>query len=71
MPKCLGCGARTRAMNLCRSCKAGNKRLHKAAKANGWLVDWAGGAVWVWDARGEILAGPCKSHLEALREAFQ
>lgn len=66
---CPGCGTKTTAMYLCRHCKSENHRLHVYAKKQNWLMDTAGGAIWVWDALGNVLAGPCKGHFEALKEA--
>jgi hypothetical protein len=59
MARCAGCGSRTSGYTgYCRSCKSAIARGAKRAEAEGILVDFAGGAAWAWDRRGEVVAGP-------------
>lgn len=53
--RCEGCGNRTEAHYLCRSCKSALHHASKRIDAEGLLVDQAGGSWWVWSAKGEVL----------------
>lgn len=53
--KCDGCGNRTSAMGLCRTCKSAFFHAQKRIQNEGLLVDKAGGAWWVWSPKGEVL----------------
>lgn len=68
--RCQGCGGRCRAAgNLCRFCKRLFRARLKEADARGWIVDWAGGGVWVWNRRGDVL-GSGDSKFQALAQAL-
>lgn len=53
--KCQWCDARTRAFPRCQSCKSKFFHASKRVEREGLIVDLAGGAWWVWDAKGEVL----------------
>lgn len=42
-------------MSVCRTCKSSLHHAHKRIKAEGLLVDTAGGSWWVWTPKGEVL----------------
>jgi hypothetical protein len=69
--KCGGCGNRTKAYPLCRTCKFACIRAHKRIDEEGLIVDEAGTTPelfswWVWSAKGEVLVIGKKSRLAAL-----
>lgn len=65
--RCKSCGVRTRGcMGFCRTCKWARHHAWERVKAEGLLVDTAGGSWWVWDSRGEILAGPSESRFDVM-----
>lgn len=56
MKRCEGCRGRTTASGaFCRSCKSARFHALKRIEAEKLLVDTAGGAWWVWSAKGEVL----------------
>lgn len=59
----MACGDR------CLTCKTAVRRMRKAAEAQGWTVDMAGGGWWVWDRIGNVL-GAGNTKMQALRAAF-
>lgn len=63
--KCEGCGNRTTAMGLCRTCKSQNHHATKRIEAEGLLLDTAGGAWWIWSPRGEVLVIGRATRLQA------
>ena len=54
--KCKTCGTRTSASaGYCQRCKSLRHHGHKRLKEENLLLDEAGGAWWVWDARGDVV----------------
>ena len=54
--RCQGCGGRTCAAGgICRTCKFTHRRAYRRIKAEGLILDQAGGAWWVWDPKGAVL----------------
>ena len=54
--KCKTCGTRTTASaGYCQRCKSLRHHGHKRLKEENLLLDEAGGAWWVWDARGDVV----------------
>jgi hypothetical protein len=54
--KCTACGKRTTATaGRCQRCKSLRHHGYKRVKAENLIVDQAGGAWWIWDARGNVL----------------
>ena len=54
--KCKTCGTRTSASaGYCQRCKSLRHHGHKRLKEEKLLLDEAGGAWWVWDARGDVV----------------
>jgi hypothetical protein len=54
--RCAGCGERTTASGLyCRTCQSKRHHARKDVKAGRFIVDQAGGAWWVWTAKGEVV----------------
>lgn len=43
--------------------------MFRDAKKRGWIVDQQGGAWWVWDKHGDVLAMHETSNVEALKLA--
>ncbi len=64
---CIDCGKKTQAYPRCSQCKALVLNMYKNAKTWGWTIDLAGGAWWVWDQVGNVLAMHEKSRTAALR----
>lgn len=54
--RCEACDARTTShTGYCQSCKSRRHRGYKLLKEEGLLLDEAGGAWWIWDARGDVV----------------
>jgi hypothetical protein len=54
--KCKACSARTTASGgYCQRCKSLRHHGYKRIKEENLIVDQAGGAWWIWDARGDVL----------------
>lgn len=69
--KCDDCGNRHRASGRrCLACKTQVHREFRDAKKRGWVIDMAGGAWWVWDKLGNVLATHETSNVAALRLAL-
>ncbi len=65
--KCTWCGDRTRAYPRCQSCKSKCFHTCKRIAKEGLLVDTAGGAWWIWDAKGEVLVIGRDTKSEAIK----
>lgn len=66
--KCEWCGARTvGCTGLCRGCKSKRHHAYARIEREGLLLDVAGGAWWVWTARGDALVTGCDTRGEAVR----
>jgi proteasome lid subunit RPN8/RPN11 len=64
---CTVCGVRTTAHGgRCRTCKSALFHANKRVKAEGLVVDTAGGAWWIWDAKGDVVVTGKPTRLEAL-----
>jgi len=53
--KCEGCGGKTTCAHYCQRCKSKRFHARKRIDAEGLILDEAGGAWWVWDAKGTVL----------------
>ena len=65
--KCEVCGIRIRGCTgRCRTHKFAIRRAAKRVRAEGLVVDQAGGAWWVWDSKGNVLVVGESSKVKAL-----
>lgn len=72
MDTCRGCGNRTRASDLCRTCKSLRHHARQLIDRAGLRVETvtdATGSPWcAWDEKGNVLAGPADTKLAVILE---
>ena len=65
--KCDGCGGRCRAMgHFCRTCQTRIRRAAAHVLEFNCRVEMAGGSWWMWNAVGDIIAGPSDTKSKCL-----